>query len=149
MADDPRATLIKLVDALRELETEYQAKRESVLAEMATLLRGGEGIGPKITRLKAQFQDCWAGRYHGQKYIFANHAMVGASIKRWLLAGYKEHEIAARFFSYVKSEDPFYVRTRHSFEVCVKAFNQLAGLPQSSAEDAATMERQREMRGQA
>lgn len=125
MADDPRAKLLKLLEALRELDE----KRTAIYAEMDTLLAGGEGIGAKITRLKAHFQACWRDRYKSN-YSFANHAMVGASYKRWLLKeGHTEADIEARHFAYMKSDDSFYTRARHPFEIFVKGFNSFVGLP--------------------
>jgi hypothetical protein len=151
MATDNRATVIKLLDALRALEDDYSEKRGAILAEMSTLLKGGEGLGPKITRLKARFQEFWKVRYpNGGAYQFANHAMVGASLKRWLVAGLSEEEISARMLTYVKNDESFYVRARHPFELFVKGFNQFVGLPAAAPdpEQADAMARAREMRGQ-
>lgn len=143
-AEDNRATLIKLLDKLREVDTEYAEKREAILSEMSTLLKGGEGIGPKITRLKAAWQDAWKSR-HGGAYLFVNHAMVGASLKRFLQA-HDEEEIGLRMLSFVRSDEGFYVRAKHPFEMFVKVFNQMEGRRAVVPDDGA-MARQREMRG--
>lgn len=143
---DIRAQLAKLL----EVERDLLEKLSAVHHEMDALVNGDEGIGPKVTRLKALWLATWAGRYQGQTYVFNNHAMVGASLKRWLVSGISEHEIGARMFTYVKTDDQFYVRARHSFEIFVRAFNQLVGLPKAVNEDTAeqSAQRAREMRGQ-
>lgn len=144
MPADPRATLLKLLDALRDLDE----KRAAIYAEMDTLLKGGEGIGQKVTRLKLSYSQAWETRYHS-KYTFTNHAMVGASLKRFL-AAHGETEITARMFTFIKNDDPFYVRGRHDFALFVKAFNQCVGLPAPVADTQveASTARLREMRGQ-
>lgn len=143
MPNDPRATLLKLLDALRELDV----KREAIYAEMDVLLKGGEGLGAKIARLKKAYAQAWETRYHSP-YTFTNHAMVGAAFKRFLVA-HGEAEIVARMFTYLKADDPFYVRARHPFEIFVKGFNSFVGLP-PSASDAnaeASTHHLRELRG--
>lgn len=143
MAADPKSsTLLKLLDALREV----REKEDAILAEMATLIDGGEGVGAKLARLKAAWQEAWAMRYHSP-YTFTNHAMVGASLKRFLRA-HDEAEIVARMFTYVKSEEAFYLKVRHSFEVFVKGFNSFVGLPRETASSDDSAQRARELRGQ-
>jgi hypothetical protein len=145
MATDARATLAKLLTALQDL----REKEQAILSEMSALIHGEEGIGPKVTRLKLAFSQARETRYVGQPYVFVNHPAVGAAFKRWLLAGISEAEIVERMISYVKSDDRFYVQCRHSFEVFVKVFNQLVGLPQTVAnpEIERSQQRAKEMRG--
>ena len=145
--DATRDKLVKLIDQVDQLEADYRDKRLLILAEIRSLLDGGEGIGPKVTRLKRHFAECWEGRYLSP-YTFANHALVGAVLKRWLAAGLSEDEIGARMFAFLKSDERFYVQTRHGFEVFVKAFNALVPLPVIEDTADASASRAREMRGQ-
>lgn len=145
MASDTLAKVRKLVDALGELEREYGEKRGLLVAELGELLNGGEGTGPKVTRLKAEFQSVWKSRYQSA-YHFTNHAMVGATLKRWLQS-HSEAEIAGRMVVFMQSENPFYQQTRHAFEVFVKVFNQLVVVPAHGIPEDETAARRRAMRG--
>lgn len=140
---DPRAKLLKLLDALRELDE----KRAAVYAEMDALLKGGDGIGQKIARLKLAYSEGWETRYRSP-YTFTNHAMAGASLKR-LLAAHDPEEIVARMFTFIKNDEAFYVRGRHDFALFVKAFNQCVGLPAAAPDTSgATTSRLQAARGE-
>lgn len=144
---DPRTKVIGLLDALRTLDADYQAKRDALLAEMSLVLNGGEGIGPKLARLKKTFSDAWQVRY-GTPYTFTQ-ARDTAHLKRFLAAGHSETEIAARMFTYLKSSEPFYTKARHSFPVFVQGFNNFVGVARPVDDGAADVtDRLLELRGE-
>ena len=132
MADDPRAKLLKLLEALRELDE----KRSAIYAEMDTLLAGGEGIGPRLSRLKGQWCEIWTQR-HKEKCTF-DHVKHTAFLKKKLLT-FSEAEIIAKFQSYVTSEEAYYVRARHPFGLFMTNFDTWRGIPaDTSAEETTT-----------
>lgn len=144
MPSDPRTTLLKLLDALRDLDV----KRDAIYAEMDILLKGGEGVGPKLNRLKKAYAEAWQAKWKS-KYTFTNHAVPAQAFKKFLMAGHTETEIIARMFTYMKDDASFYVNARHPFEIFAKSFNSFVGLPPSAADvnaEAAT-KNLRELRG--
>ncbi|CAB4187316.1 hypothetical protein UFOVP1601_19 [uncultured Caudovirales phage] len=126
MASDPRAKLLRLLDARQELSE----KMAAIDAEMRALVTGDEGIGDKLKRLNKFYSDAWSGRY-GTPYVF-NYAADSAQWKR-LLKSMSVDELEARVWSFLLSEDKFYMQTRHAFGVFVKSINSLAGLPARGA----------------
>lgn len=122
MASDPRAKLLKLLDARQELSE----KMAAIDAEMRALVTGDEGIGDKLKRLCRHYSEAWETRY-GTPYVFA----FAKDMPQWkrLLRSMSADEIDARILSFIKSDDKFYLQTRHAFGVFVKSINSLAGLP--------------------
>lgn len=143
--NDPRAKLAALVALLQTLDADYSEKRVAILAEMTALVNGDDGIGVKVARLKAEWSETWALRYQ-TPFVFTNHAMVGASLKRFLKT-HSEAEITARMLRFIQGHEPFHVQTRHSFEVFVKSWNQLVGLPVERADSGQGIDALRQMRG--
>lgn len=122
MASDPRAKLLRLLDVSQEQIENLVA----VHAEMRALITGEEGIGDKLKRLGRHYSDTWETRY-GTPYVFA-YVKDTPQWKR-LLRSMTVEELEARVVSFIRSDDQFYVKTRHSFGVFVKAINSLAGVP--------------------
>lgn len=149
MAADNREKFRNLLDALAELDRGYGEKRAAILAEMSALVGGGEGTGPKVTRLKAAFSDLWERAYRQGPYQF-DHPKDTPHLKRWLVGGFSEEEIAGRMLVYMRTADPFYVKARHPFAIFVKGFNSFVAAPVGAVTDddrAAERERQQGMRG--
>lgn len=128
MAADDRAKLLKLVDALNELDQ----KRSAIMSEMAVLLSGGEGIGAKLGRLKAAWCAIWTERHH-EKCAF-DHVKHTAFLKEKLLKGFTEEQIIAKFQSYIANDEAYYVRARHPFGLFRTNFDTWRGLPYGTNE---------------
>ena len=122
MASDPRAKLLRLLDVAQELAE----KQAAVHAEMRALITGDQGIGDKLKHLCRHYSEAWETRY-GTPYVFA----FAKDMPQWkrLLRSMSVEELEARVVSFIRSDDQFYVKTRHGFGVFVKAINSLAGVP--------------------
>lgn len=131
---DARQKVIGLFDKLNELEEEYRAKRDALMAEIAAALGGGEGIGAKLSRLKKTYSDLWQAAYRSGPYQF-DHKVDTGHLKRWLVAGFSEDEITARMVAYLRTADPFYVKARHPFLIFVKGFNGFVPMSTAPIED--------------
>lgn len=146
MVSDPRAKLIKLVGVLADLDE----KRSAVMAEITEVLGGGEGIGAKLSRLKATFSELWQAAYRSGPYEF-DHKVDTGHLKRFLKT-HSEDEIAARMVSYLRTNDQFYVKARHNFPIFVRSFNTLVGIPADHLNGdhsaALTSEKMRGLRGE-
>ena len=145
MAADARVTLTKLLTALDALDADYAEKRQAITAEMHALLKGDDGIGVKLTRLKAQWCAIWTER-HKEKCDF-DHRKDTAFLKAKLLAGFTEDEIVCKFQSYVVSDDPYYVRARHPFGLFRTNFNSWRGVVASDTKAEDGIDSLRAMRG--
>lgn len=126
MASDPRAKLLRLLDVAQELEEKLAAVR----VEMRALVTGDDGIGDKLKRLCRHYSDTWETRY-GTPYVFA----FAKDMPQWkrLLRSMSVEELEARVVSFIRSDDRFYIQTRHAFGVFVKSINSLAGWPARGA----------------
>lgn len=126
MASDPRAKLLRLLDVAQELEEKLVAVR----AEMRALITGEDGIGVKLKHLCRHYSETWETRY-GTPYVFA----FTKDMPQWkrLLRSMSVEELEARVVSFIRSDDKFYIQTRHAFGVFVKSINSLAGLPARGA----------------
>lgn len=128
MADEAKATIQKLIK-LHETLLELQLKEQAIVDEMGKLLSGGPGIGALLKRLETHFSECWQVRYRGP-YAFT-FIKDRPQMKRLIgLVGVEELE--NRMLRYMRNDDPFFVRTRHSFGAFVTSVNQHAA-PESSA----------------
>lgn len=80
-----------------------------------------------IKKVMTAFDELRARRYDGEKYLF-NGAADAAQTKR-LLKSMSREEIWKRMQVYIASNDPFFMKVRHSYGVFVKSINALgAGL---------------------
>lgn len=123
MADAEKKTinrLKRLFDAYRETHT----KGGELLEEINRLLNGEQGIADKLRALEHQLSLTWEARYHSP-YLW-NYVRDRAQMKK-LLKTLEPAEIAARWLSYLKDNDPFYVRSRHSFGFFAGNVNRFAG----------------------
>lgn len=122
MASDPRAKILRLLDVSRELAE----KQAAVEAEIRSLITGEDGIGVKLKHLCRHYSETWETRY-GTPYVFA----FAKDTPQWkrLLRSMSVDEIDARILSFIRSDEKFYLQTRHPFAVFVKNINSLAGLP--------------------
>lgn len=149
-ASNDRAKVIALVEKLRETIEKRRDEEDQILAELSAVLGGAEGIGVKLQRLRKGFSECWQSRYNAGPYQW-NFATDNAHLKRFLKT-HSEADILLRMLAYVRSDDPFYVKTRHPFGIFVKGFNSFVGSPaQVAAEDtgaAQTRDRLQGLRGE-
>lgn len=133
MADEARATIAKLAK-LHEALLELRLKEQAIVDEMGNLLRGGPGIGALLKRLEAHYSECWQVRYRGP-YAFT-WTKDRPQMKRLIgLVGVEELE--NRMLRYLRNDDPFFVRTRHSFGAFVTSVNQHATPESAPALDLA------------
>lgn len=140
MATDTKATLIKLFDALREC----REKEDAVLAEIATLLSGGEGIGDKLKRLKVFWCATWQERHH-EPFDF-DHAKHTAFLKK-KLALHAEEIITAKMYSFLMGHEPAAEKARHPFGWFMAGFNSYKGVVHDLDQPNESAQKAREMRG--
>lgn len=120
MADEAKATLGKLKTLQAKL-LEVQEQERAIVEEMGNLLAGGPGIGEILKRLESHFSECWKVRYRGA-YAF-NFAKDVPQLKRLIrLVGVEELE--RRMLRYLKNDEAFFLKARHSFGAFVSSVNQ-------------------------
>lgn len=126
MADNDkqlRARLVKLLEVARDLH----GKQAAILDEVDELLAGGAGIGAKMKAIQAGFAAAWSDRYapgQPERYVWT-YKQDGPNLKR-LAKQPGVEETIARAARYIRSEDGFFVRGRHSFGLFVRSINQWA-----------------------
>ena len=127
MADLEKAQLAQVMK-LFVLHRELMEKLKAVASEMDDILEGKAWLGQRIKLFEDRYKATWATRYHGE-YLFTQ-PRDRAALKR-LLKALTDEELYTRVWNYVKNDDPFYVKARHSFPLFVAAINSLASpLPQ-------------------
>ena len=126
MADADKTTLEK-IGKLTVLLRELQAKEYAVVEEMQALLGGKAGVGEVLKRLQKAFDAAWCSRYAvgtTGRYVW-QWARDLASMKR-LLKALTAEQLEARFLVYVRNDDPFFTKNRHTFGLFVSSVNQWA-----------------------
>jgi hypothetical protein len=120
MADEAKATLEKL-RKLQEKLIEVQDQERAIVEEMGNLLSGGPGIGAILKRLESHFSECWQVRYRAP-YAF-QFAKDVPQLKRLIkLIGVEELE--RRMLRYLRNDEAFFLKARHSFGAFVSSVNQ-------------------------
>lgn len=142
-AEDLRPKLLKLLDALRELDE----KREAVMVEMSTLLNGGDGIGARLKKCEAFFSDARQERYPGIGVYEFNYKEDRPHLKRWM-RHHSDEEIKARMYRYLHDGNDFHAKNKHPFSLFVRGFNTFAAHAPQVALDDTTTERLLQLRGQ-
>lgn len=145
MASDPRATLVKLLDAFEDREAQRRAELDALIVEMRALVTGGETIGQKLAAVKAHWCAAWTERHH-EKCAF-DHVKHTAALKK-KLATFTVEEISVKISSYLASEEAYYVRARHPFSLFLTSFDSWRGLTAASAPLATGLDDLRQMRGE-
>ena len=127
MTDKAQLALVqKLWTALKAKQAEVWALSE----EIERVLSGADGIGTVLHRLEEAFDAIWCARYApGQtdRYVW-RYVQDRPNLKR-LLRALSEAELQARFVVYVKNDDPFYVKNRHTFGLFVSSVNSHTAAP--------------------
>lgn len=118
----PTGTAAK-VRKLLEVAQQRHTELGSVLKEIDTLLGGGVGIGDLLKQAEKAFEAAWSSRYPGA-YLW-QYAKDRMQMKR-LIQSLGLEELGARFGRYVRNDDPFFTRARHSFGAFVASVNQHA-----------------------
>lgn len=124
MAVDNTAKINKLLALQRELLEKLQAVTE----ELIEVAGGGAGTAAHLKQLEGSFDRAWCERYApGQtgRYVWS-YTRDRPQMKR-LLKSLGLEELGRRMWSYVRNEDPYFVRSRHSFGSFVATINQHAG----------------------
>jgi len=129
LATDPRKTLLGLIEALHELDE----KRDLVLAEMRVICDGGDGIGERIRRCKVAFVSGWGELYKSQLVVPNNQQIIMSTNLKAFIVKVGEEETLHRIAFYFASSDAYYRQRRHPFELFVRDFNALIGLPFEAA----------------
>lgn len=125
MADDTKAKatiakVVKLLTVLRDLDE----KRAAVMAEIDTVLEGKASIGDLMREFSEHFDRLWGERYAGGQtghYIWT-YAKDKPHVKR-LIQTLGVEELKARAVTYLRNDDAFYARARHSFGAFVASIN--------------------------
>jgi hypothetical protein len=123
---EPKDTLIPKLITLMAALAELDGKRAEVVSEINDLLGGKPGIGIRLRAFMALFIRLHATRYPGW-YVFAM-AKDAPQIKR-LLKMLTEEDLERRVATFIRNDDPFFVRTRHTFAIFASTINQHAGAP--------------------
>lgn len=117
------AALVKLLEVATELHT----RTGDVIAEMDAILAGKAGMAAKLKAVEEGFDAAWCSRYApGRSKVYVwTYVRDRPQIKRLLKAMTLE-DVVERAGRYVRSEDGFFVRSRHNFGLFVSSINQWA-----------------------
>lgn len=136
-----------------EAETQAQAKlakltklavvRQDLLEKLALLseeedaiLSGKATIGDKMRQVTQAFEGLWCARYApGQTKLYAWGQAKDFGPMKTLIQKLGAEEVCARAERYLRSDDPFYVRLRHTWGGFVASINSWAGERGGLAED--------------
>lgn len=115
--------------AVKLLELAYQkfTEGDELLAEARALLEGQPGIGEKLKALERAFDAAWCARYApGQsgRYVW-QYVKDRPQMKR-LLKSLSVEALEERMLNYIRDEDAFYLKARHSFGLFVSSINRWA-----------------------
>lgn len=116
----PDKRLKNLYEALRET----QAKQYEITEEIGRVLNGEKGIGDIMKALRVDLSTIWEVRYHSP-YVW--QAKDSTPVKK-LLKDLQSDEIKARWQTYVKNNETYYVQARHGFALFASQINRFAGL---------------------
>lgn len=122
-----KAALVKLLTAAQE----QHSKLGAALEEIDRLLAGGAGLAGMMKQFETAWLATWSSRYHGEYQFHAKRDRP--QIKRLVLKMTPE-ELQVRAYNYVRNDDPFFVRARHSFGAFVSTINQHAPIVSASEE---------------
>ena len=128
-----KGKIVNLIAVARE----RLSQAGEVLDEVEKLVAGGVGIGARLKVIEHCFEVNWAARYKAD-YIW-NYTKDRAHLKR-LLKKLSDGEIMRRMGTYLKEEDPFYVRARHGFNLFVGNVNGFADQPVAASPKAIPFE---------
>ena len=117
-----KARLSKLLEVLKE----QHGKTGALIEEINEVLGGGVGIAAKIREFDSAWTMLWQGRYHSA-YQF-NRTKDMPHVKR-LIKAMGVEELVQRATNYLRNDDPFYAKARHSFGVFVASVNSHVGMP--------------------
>lgn len=114
------ATLKSLTAKLREV----QAQEYELTEEIQRILGGEPGLSSKLKQLESHFDRLWCERYakgqHG-RYVWA-YVRDRPQLKR-MLKSLEVEDIEQRMVNYLRNEDAYYLRSRHSFGIFVATIN--------------------------
>jgi len=110
------AKIGKLLEVARELHT----KTGDVIAEIDALLGGRAGIGATMKVIESAFAEAWTNRYQGT-YLWTP-TRDKPHLKK-LAKQLGEDETIRRIANYIRNDDVFYIKTRHSFGAFVASIN--------------------------
>jgi len=112
---------------LCELLRAKQAECFELAEEMARVAGGQAAIGDTLTTLRTFYDTVWCQRYtpgKDKQYIW-QWAKDTALMKK-LLKTLAVEEIERRMANYLKADDPFFLKNRHTFGIFVASINQFA-----------------------
>lgn len=140
---DPRVKLLKLLEADQAAFAVYVEKRDALYAEMCAVLRREPGIGEKLATLKRHWCTVWQARHHEPcDFDHVKHTVI---LKK-KLAVFSVEAICAKMNDYVATDDSYYSRARHPFNLFVKTFDSWKGIP-SEPDRVDSGDKLREYRG--
>ena len=106
---------------------EKQAECYEITEEMARIAGGQAGIGDVLKRLQLAFDAAWCQRYApGQTKIYIWQWAKDVTLMKKLLKSLAPDEIERRMSNYLKNDDPFFLKNRHTFGLFVSSVNQFA-----------------------
>jgi hypothetical protein len=130
---DDKAKLVKIAKLI-EAQRELVDRLDAITVEIDELLGGGVGIGQKLRRLETTYGAAWSARYGPAQQYMWNYAKDRRHLKG-LLRRLDLDDIEMRMQRYLQSDDPFYIRARHSFPMFVASINAHVGEPAQGAGD--------------
>lgn len=130
---EPEKKIIDKCKRLYETLRETQAKSYAIVDELGALLHGGAGIGEKLKRCEAAWERAWESRYPNGRYVWM-FTKDRPQMKR-LLGSLDEADLEQRMIAYVRDDDPYLVRARHSFGLFVSQVNRYATAGHASTQD--------------
>jgi len=117
------ATVAKLLEKAKELQ-EHQA---AILEEIDAILGGRAGTAAKLKAIEKGFDERWCNRYaKGQSGVYVWNYVRDRPHMKALLRKMDVDELLTRADRYLRSEDGFHVKNRHSFGLFVSSINHWA-----------------------
>lgn len=120
MADDQKLVLAKLTKLIA-LERELQGKLAAIALEVDALLAGKPGIAGALKEVEAYFEQVWQQRYGAQPYVWT--ATRDKPLLKRLLKILTTEQVKDRMFNYLKNDEPFYVKAKHSIALFSASIN--------------------------
>lgn len=114
---------VKAITPLLEKFREQLAAAHDTLEDMRHLVSSDVSIADEMKRLQKVFCDLWAIRYRS---VYAwQYVRESPSLKR-LLKGLGATDLEARIHKYIRNDDHFFTKNRHTFGIFVTTVNQHA-----------------------
>lgn len=124
MAEKVAQKKLEAIKPLLETFRQHMAAAHDTLEDIRSLVTADVSVADEMKRLQGVFMALWSGRYGNTKYDW-KYATESPHLKR-MLKGLGAVELEARMNRYMRNNDPFFTKTRHTFGIFITTINQHA-----------------------